>query len=197
MRARLAAFLATTSIATALVALAPVSPASADTNVCAGQGSLTTGPLVYPVTATTAPSVTINQPRTVAFAFGIGIGTCAPDLGKSLTATGTLTGWCGLWSGQGITGQGHQFAWLAAGGVAVFTGELDGVALVTPNVLAGQSCLTGATSFLVTLVALLRHCLILKSKNLHYLSVVPSTLTKNPPVWIHTGPPSIHYRTCL
>jgi hypothetical protein len=199
MRHRLAAPTAVALVASSLALLVPASPASADTNVCVGQGVATTGPLVYPITVSTAPSVTLNAPRTVGFAFGINIGTCAPDLGKNLTATGTVNGWCGLSSGKGTTGQGHRFAWIAAGGVAVVTGEVDGIATFTPDpLIAGNSCLTGATQWLVTFAVVLHHCLVAMTKFLTNVGPLPSTLTTVTPLTsFHTGPWGVHYKFCL
>lgn len=198
MRHRLAALTAVALVASSLALLAPASPASADTNVCVGRGAANTGPLVYPVTASTAPMVTVHQPRAVGFTLGVNLGSCVPDLGKSLTATGTLTGWCGLWSGKGITGQGHQFTWIAVGAVSVVTGEVDGIAVVTPDpTITGNSCLTGATTFLVTFAVVLRHCIVTKSKLLTPGDPLPSTLTPvGPFVSFHTGPWGTHWRFC-
>lgn len=197
MKDRLVSLLATTLVATAVAVPAAVSPAAADTNLCVGHGTATTGPLVYPVTATTAPMVTVRQPWTVGFAFTIALGTCAPDLGKSLTATGWIRGWCGLSSGQGVTGNGHRFNWIEAGGVAVITGELDGIAHVVPDpTVPGNSCLTGATTFLVTLGVVSRHCGFTKTKGLTDVGPLPSTLTTTLPVSIHTGPWGVHWKLC-
>lgn len=198
MKRHLASLLAA-AVGTSVLAVAPVSPAAADTNVCAGHGTATTsGPLVFPVTSSPLGTVTVHQSRTVTFGFSTSLGTCAPDLGKSLTATGQLSGWCGHSSGHGITGNAHRFAWVSAGTVLVLTGDVTGIAHAAPDVLTGQSCMTGATSFLVTFGVLLLHCPVdaFKTKQL----VKPPTLTTSTtvgPVSVNTGAMTTHVKLCV
>ena len=175
MKRRIAAFLGATLAASALVLVAPAPPASADTNVCAGQGTATTSPIFYPVrvvTTGTTASVTVLAPNTASFAFAFGgLGVCAPGP-KSLTATGTVSGWCGHSSGTGVTGQGHRFAWVSAASKLILTGEVTGIVNAAPDpTIAGNSCLTGATTFIVTGAVVLYHCLILKQKGLTTVTI--------------------------
>ena len=198
MKRRLASLLATTLAAATLAVLAPASPAHADTNVCTGQGVANTGPLVYPVTTLPLGTVTVTQPRVVGFAFNVAFGTCAPDLGKGLTATGIINGWCGHSSGQGVTGNGHRFTWIEAGSIALVTGEVTGVAHIIPDpTIAGNSCLTGATSFLVTFAIVLSHCTISKFKTTITIPF-PATLTPFTQfASVHTGPMTYFTKICF
>ena len=212
MKRPLASLLATTLAAGTVAALAPASPASADTNVCAGTGTAFTSPIFYPVSLTpsgTTANATVLAPNTGSFFFLFtfgGVGACVPDLGKGLTATGTVSGWCGHSSGTGVTGQGHRFAWVEAGSLAVITGEVTGVAQVGPDpFVPGNSCFTGATQFLVNLAFVLSHCAVLKQKNLTAVTIpVPATHLLTPPVFgisahVTTFPRTQHYWTkvCL
>jgi len=208
MRRRIASLLGAALVLSALAVLSPA-PASADTNVCAGQGIANVAPgLTYPVTAvtTTAPSldVRVRQPRTSGFAFNFTIGTCAPDLGKALNATGTLTGWCGHSSGQGVTSNGHAFSFVSAGSFLLITGEVTGIvnAIPDPTLLPGNSCNsdTGAFRFLVTGAALLHHCVAVNTVTLQTVPIPPGlTVTTVGPitVGVHTGPLSEHVRVCI
>ena len=136
---------------TTVVGVVAPSPASAHTQVCVGQGTANTAPLYYPVLAhaTTGP-----------FTFNLGFGACVPA--GALTAFGTLSGWCGQSNGRGIVGGGHSFSYDSAGSMLVIfstptapnpPGSLVlGVAHAIHDVtsIPPQSCLTGATRFLVT-----------------------------------------------
>ena len=204
MRHRRASILGATLAVSALAMASPVSPASADTNVCVGQGVAVTGPLVYPttVTTTTAPSaiVTVQAPRTVGFAFNIVLGTCAPDFGKGLAATGALSGWCGHSSGTGVTAQGHRFALLGAGSFLLLTGGVTGVVNTFHDLLiAHNDCLDGATNWFVTGVLLLTHCPTVENR-ISLTIPIPVTLSTTTvaglTVSIHTGPTSVHNDTC-
>lgn len=199
MRQRLAALVSVLTLALGAFGAAP--PAGSN-EACAGQGIAVTGaPLTYPVTATSAPQVTVRQPRIATWGFSTTLGTCAPDLAKALSATGLVSGWCGLSSGTGTTGNGIRFAWVGVGGVLAFTGGLVGVAQVTPNALANQSCHTGATSFLVAFATAKVGCGTTKSKGLvdspvpvpPYLGPLPGDV-----VWVHSdGSPHVWYKLCL
>ena len=137
----------------ALVTLGSSQPASA-TGVCAGTGtaSLSVG-LVYPLSDTTVntggpvpgltTTVTVHGLRTANFGLTITTGACSD--GTSLSATGTLHGWCGHSAGTGVSGDGHLFGYTSAGSILVVTGGLVGVAHAAPDTVGGQSC-NGATS---------------------------------------------------
>ena len=184
MRRRLAMLLSATLVAGIAAVLVPASPASAGVHVCAGTGTaaLTQG-LTYPVTvgAAAPPAVPLppnphpvhvtvtQQPRTTGFSFTLGVGTCVNSNVPTVkpppvTATGTVSGWCGLSSGTGslLLGTNPRFAWIGIGGLLVITGGVAGVVNAIPNTLAGQSCnnsIAGANSFLVQgLVVAYDHC---------------------------------------
>lgn len=169
---RVISFLAVALIAATAAVLAPA-PASAHDAVCAGQGLATTGAgLLYPLVGSSTSgtgTVTVNlAPTTTTFAFGFTLGDCVPLGSKpgGLTASGTVSGWCGLSSGHGdtdnnpaVTGP-HPFAWVGVGSSLVITGELVGVVNASPNVLNNESCTAagGADEFLVSGAVALRHC---------------------------------------
>ena len=116
-------------------------PAAADQDACAVHGvAVTNRPLHVPG---------LFPAEQADFVFSNFVGTCLrrPTVP---TAAGWVAGWCGWSIGGGQTNAGHDFSWLGAGGVLVFTGELLGTAHVTADATAGHSCLQGATRFLVT-----------------------------------------------
>jgi hypothetical protein len=129
-------------------------PVSADTDLCLGQGTATTG----------APFFYMGQgpPVNTGFVFNVSLGACLAK--PSLVAAGTVSGWCGLASGGGVTHNGHRFAWIAIGGLLVVTGDLVGTGNIMPNALAGESCTSGADNFLLTSVVLKVHCVATKQK---------------------------------
>jgi hypothetical protein len=200
MRRRLAALVAV--VLGGAGAGVPLAPAAA-TNACAGQATLTTStPISYPVTVSTSPlSVAVRQPPWTAWALSAtpGLSACAPNMAKALHATGTLSGWCGLHSATGTTANGHRFAWVNVGAVMVITGGLNGVAVVEPNVAANQSCVSGATSFLVQFGVVTANCLT-KFKGLTTNPVpIPPTLTPyfSGLIWVHTdGSNHIWWKLC-
>lgn len=204
MRRRLLLLVAVFVAAGTLVLLA--SPARAvPANVCAGTGKLFTGPLVHLVTISLAvpPSaVTVTQPRTVGFALTLFTGTCAPDLTKVFTATGTLNGWCGLVSGAGATANGQRFAFVGIGTALVFTGEVTGMMTWTANATKGENCNHGALSFTVATIPVVAKgpCGGPKAKTATTIPI-PATLTSVfvPPgfvVGFHTGPVTVHSKVC-
>lgn len=138
------ALLAGAAVLATVGMFAPASPASASAQgVCAGQGTanLSTGlglPGVHPANTAT---------------FNITFGVCVnvPNNKTTLTATGTVTGWCGLSYGQGVTQDGHRFTFTSQGTVLVVTGEVTGVVIVEPAPGTTGSCLNKtANVFLVT-----------------------------------------------
>lgn len=207
MRRRLARLLPA-ALVLGTLGFVPAPPAAADTNVCAGQGVANVGPgLTYPVTATTSTSpavdVRVRQPRTAGFAFNFSLGTCAPDLGKALNAGGVLTGWCGHSSGQGVTSNGHRFAWISAGGVMLFTGEVTGVGHAKPDpTWSNNTCnsVQGAFRFLIEFVVVLDHCRVIQTSTLLTVPIPPflTATTIGPTTWgIHTGPLNEHVHICV
>jgi|SRR5688500_1326476 len=170
------------------------------TNVCAGQGTFTSGALYYPVTANTGPQVTVQQPPWVGWAFSITLGTCAPNLTKGMSATGVLNGWCGLFSASGTTSNGYRFTMQNVGSVLLFTGGLNGIGSLQPDVLGGQSCLSGATGFLIQLAVVKASCGLLKHKFLTTLPVpIPATLSPLPGGLgsVHTNNTHVWSKLCV
>jgi hypothetical protein len=91
--------------------------------------------------------------RTANFSFSFTAGACVKKV--SLTATGTVTGRCGLSTGVGVTGNGHVFAFVSVGTVLTHSGEVNGEVSAVADVASGSSCVTGATRFLITGAAVL------------------------------------------
>jgi hypothetical protein len=147
---RFVGLLSAAMLAATVAVLAPTSTASAD--VCAGTGSATVGApgLFYPVA---------GESKTLGFTFATTVGACAPPVSTGgLGATGTVQGYCGHSTGSGNDGQGHTVQWTSAGSFLVLTGEVVGVVNAVPNAAAGQSCTSGALSFLVTGVVTRQNC---------------------------------------
>jgi hypothetical protein len=213
MRRRLASLLSAALVATAAAFFVPASPASA-TGVCAfflGNAN-TSAPMTYPVTVVPnsfGPSITatVQQPVHTTFNLSFTTGTCVnlPGVLKWLWVTGTVSGWCGHSSGNAVTNTGERFAWVSAGGLAVLTGGLTGIAHWEPDIINGETCNAnkglGADRFLVDLVALKTHCNITKTKVTQTFGA-PSTLqtvlnfgvlTVN----LHTGPVTYDVKVCL
>lgn len=172
MKRRSAALLSGIAAAAVLGFSSSVVPASAHTGVCAGSGTLTTSaPFLY-----LTPTDFLGLAHATTTLFGLSfltLGECQPAKPGGLTATGAMSGWCDLSSGEGTTGDGHRFAFLGAGSFLIFTGELVGVVNAIPNAIAGENCLQpGADQFLVTGVATLVHCTITKGKGLTDMSML-------------------------
>ena len=118
--------------------LVVTTPANAHTEPCAGVGNMTT------TTALQARQPAPQPITTSQFSMAFTAGWCGT---KSFTAQGTLTGWCSdLW-GYGITNTGHRFAVTVTSTQATFTGEVDGVGIITPD----PTCLPSAQRYLVSL----------------------------------------------
>ena len=168
MRHRLAALLSAVLVAGALVVLAPARPASA-VEVCPFQGVARTGaPVFYPGLGPAFQNT---------FQFVWSLGACAHlpsgTTNKSLVAVGQFLGWCGLSSGQGTTANGNLFAWIEIGGTALFTGHVVGVVNMEPDILNGESCVSGADGFLFTGVIVLLNCTTLIGPDFDFLQPVP------------------------
>ena len=101
----------------------PARPSEAHNNVCTYDGWMRlAGGFGYP---TSSASVTTT------FDFIYFNGVCAPTFAQNPNKGGTITGWCGLATGTGVTADGHAFSIAWNGAVVTFTGELDGVYNVT------------------------------------------------------------------
>ena len=114
------------SLATVLVSLAFVTantwgpaPASAHTDVCAGQGLFTSSAGVG------LPG--LSPPRTASYVVDFLVGVCSVKT-AAFGAAGTMTGWCGLAWGTGTTNNspGHSFSFTWSGTTMTFTGEVTG-----------------------------------------------------------------------
>ena len=133
-----------------LIAAVPASvtltapPASAGTEACTSTGTanLSTGFGIPPFGPTTAD-------------FNIHLqGPCLPSLAGDITATGVVTGFCGLFSGHGVAtahGQDHRFALVGAGAVLLLTGEVVGTMSAVEDPLDAGDCTNmGARQFQIT-----------------------------------------------
>ena len=168
MTRRLAVFLSALLAAGTLVALAP-QPAGA-VEVCAGEGTAVTGaPLTYPGLSTSAQTA-----FTFAFIFGACPHIPTGTTNKTLTATSWVLGWCGFSSGAGITGNGDLFAWVGLGDFLILTGHTVGLVHTTPDVLNGESCITGADVFIVTGAVVLSNCTSLLGPDIDQLTGLPN-----------------------
>lgn len=148
------------AVALAVAALASplqAPPAAAHTDACAGNGVMQTAGEFFELV------VDPLTPRTSGFFVSLTVGTCVVKGGVSMA--GTISGWCGFSSAQGITDTGHRFVFINVGTALLFTGDVDGAGTSTANAMAGQSCVGGATNFLINLAVDLRHCTITKTKH--------------------------------
>ena len=204
MKRRAAAVFLAACTAAAAVVTTP-SPAAA-VAVCTGQGVLMTGTPIYHHVIVTG-GVVVTAPVTTYFAASITIGACAgvttsPTLGITVgdpfTLTGTKSGWCGQSTGTGVTNRGSRFAWVEVGSKMIFTGELVGIVSgYVPDVLAGQSCVTGATRFLMGWSVFAEtHCLS-KSKTSGTLPLPSTSTTPVSGVDVHTAPVNYWGSLCV
>ena len=154
-RERVARVVLAALLATATGFLAP-SPAFAHTEVCVGQGWMNTAPpLYYPIFG---PAGT-GDPGL--FMGGL-TGVCST--GGGLGVAGSLSGWCGLFTGSGTVND-HRFNHVLAGSMWILYAQplvtplgpgdgrfVVGLANVVPDAFQTppQSCATGATWFLFT-----------------------------------------------
>lgn len=115
-----------------------VAPAQAHPQTCSGQGTMTTPPMFY---AGTGPDANGGWSLTLT------VGTCIPLSG--MTAAGTISGNCNLASGTGSV-NGHSFSFTWVNGHMVWAGQAVGEWQAVPDILSAQSCLTGATRWIVT-----------------------------------------------
>lgn len=133
------------AIVASLLVVVPSAPASADTGVCAGAGTITLGGgLYFPL---------LGPKRTLPFTLALNVaGICVTEQGtKTLNAVGTVNGYCGLAYGRGaafgLSGP-FDFSFFNVGALLIFTGHISGAAVVM--VAPGQSCLPtgpGASQF--------------------------------------------------
>jgi hypothetical protein len=143
MKTRIGLLIATAAIASATF-FSPT-PASAHTDVCVGTGVavLSNGlgvPALHPAN---------DANFTFQLGGGVGVGVCLAK--AQLNAHGTVSGHCGLSTGEGTTTNGHEFKFTGVGTVLVLTGEVVGTVEALEDPLDSGSCLTkSATRFLVT-----------------------------------------------
>lgn len=123
-----------------LLATGPA-PAQAHTEVCAGTGTMT---IAFPLGWVAG--------GTANFAFTYTVGTCVTlSSFESLSASGVITGLCGLSSGWGTTNHGHNFTFLNTGTVFVMSGEANGAFSFVEDPTDSGSCLLNTNSnFLLT-----------------------------------------------
>jgi hypothetical protein len=149
MKRVIGSFLAAALIA-GLAIIGTPAPASAGAEVCAGVGTAQlSSPVFYPL---------LGPPANGGFNMGYTVGLCTET--ANFFATGGYGGplggaHCGLSTGGGVANGHHSFSWIGAGSLLVVFGGVDGVVNASPNVLAGQSCTSGATNFLITGAAVL------------------------------------------
>lgn len=121
------------------VAATGAPPAAAHEDVCTAQGTMHTSvPLVYP-----------PDPRFANFTIGFPIGACALTFVPP-AMMGVVAGSCGLASGQGVTSSGHPFSFLWVGTELTMTGGVVGTLHVVVDAFVGDSCLSGADTFIVS-----------------------------------------------
>ena len=180
-------------------------PSARAVGVCAGIGTMTTAQGLFdPVTTSisTTEVATVRLPVTTNFFLGLTSrgGVCVHTLGVETffgdpSASGTVSGWCGHHSAEGVTSHGESFAWVAAGRTAVFTGAFVGVALLVTPLTADTRC-NNATNFEVTgIVGGKTHCE--STAGLTPVPVPPSSTTPAPGVDIQTGPWHLWTKVCI
>ncbi|HEX2038789.1 MAG TPA: hypothetical protein VHF47_03540 [Acidimicrobiales bacterium] len=173
MRRRIGALWAAALCSSSLIILASPQPAAAS-ELCAGSSALEVGApgLFHPGIGTTTTtsgtggaSVTVHAlPKLLPFILVPStVGICA--LGPfSVSAGGLVSGWCGHSWGAGVTNNGFRFTWVSVGRIVTYVGGVVGRAVIFENVLAGQSCFTGAKSFLTAGTIEFVHCSFFKNK---------------------------------
>lgn len=196
MKRRLAALLSAALVATTFAVFASAQPASAD--VCAGTGNASVAPgLLYPILPPTVSTGGVTFPNghtaPASWAFSLSPGVCAPGLG-GLSASGTLQGYCGHSVGSGTDTAGHKVSWMSLGTFLILNDEVTGIAQAVPNpAIAGNSCTTGATSFIVTGAANRVNCAT-QTLTTSLITLIPGTHTlqsgfhlTTPPIFVHTS----------
>lgn len=172
------------------LSLVVVGRADAHTDVCGGRGFMVTQyPLYYPGRELLPSDPPIPLRVTTPFYLGWASDTnvCGtPGLGPAPYLVGTLVGQCGAAVGWGTDADGHDFAFVWAGEVVVFEGEVNGVGLLHPDWLAGDSCLLGADTFIVA--GAFARC---------HGSVVTGTPGDTPLAFGYSMPPSIPVWACV
>ena len=157
MRRRMALLVAVTAVSGVMTMFSPTStPAQADVHgACVGVvgNAHLHDTLTYP---THGPS------KSASFTFHFDPAVCVdldpPGVATTISATGTVHGWCGLSTGSGVTSTGTTFGWVGVGGDLVLTGGLSGDVHATPNLATGDSCTTGADDFVVSGAAVGHSC---------------------------------------
>lgn len=118
-------------------------PAHASVDSCTGTGTMSTNPYYYPPSPPTST------------AFSITLNVVCVTFATQVTMNGFINGWCGLMSGYGTANvfgthappSGHRFA--INGSSWFLTGEVVGFLAPLADPASGQSCFSGATSFIV------------------------------------------------
>ncbi|MDQ1439108.1 MAG: hypothetical protein QOK43_2737 [Acidimicrobiaceae bacterium] len=131
--------------ATGLMAAPPAAIAT-QTGSCNGHGVLITSTPVRIDVVTTADYYFTVQGVCM---FGL-LGN--PTFGTTLTGTGVLTGRCGAWTGQGVVHGDHDHDHELVGTtwfIGVPNGKAVGQFEVAPDISNGQSCVTGASRWLL------------------------------------------------
>jgi hypothetical protein len=154
MRRPLAVLAAVAALVGALTLLSPTPPAQAvPHDVCTGLGLASfSSPFVYP----TQPTGGIH-PHSAAFSLSLSVGLCLPS-STTLHAFGNIHGWCSLFTGTGTTSVGDRFAVIGIGETFILTGQVTGFVVLTPDVIGGHECFTGASSWLARGVAVRSSC---------------------------------------
>lgn len=131
------AFVAVLVLAVASLITVQSTPAVA-ADVCAGAGIAHAGAsLSYPSGPT----------KTTSFGMNIDAGTCTS--GQRFSATGTITGHCGLFSGSGHTTTGKAVQYNHSGTLLLLSGEAVGVFVMTEQLASSPNCRVGGTRWWV------------------------------------------------
>lgn len=143
--------LVVSALAASVGIMLPASPASGHTDVCGGTG-------IFVLATGIGPPVATSTHTTFYLSFS-GLSACAS--GMTFTSTGHFHGSCGLSSGEGVTNNGHVFAFAGQGSVLVATGMVNGVWHLVEDPQDHPSCLNGqATNFFVEGMVELHHPLL-------------------------------------
>jgi len=147
-------------------------PAKAANDACVFSGTMTLSP-------TGLGTFPTHGPNTSNFTFS-GIAVCA--IKTTLSATGTVTGWCADFVGQGTTNNGHPFSVTSKGATLVLSGTAYGAFTVVDDPTDTGSCTNKtAKQFLVSgVLAKYTPCGVLTSE-----TTVPHPLSPgNNLVWV-------------
>lgn len=132
-------WLAMIVLLTALVSFGP-RPATSHEDICFGMGSIDTQSRYY--------YPTVGPTGSGAFAMTVIVGGCFFD--GVHVVTGALTGDCLVMTGTGTTPSGHTMNILIVGDTMTISGHAIGGGTVATDWFGGDSCMTGADTFIVT-----------------------------------------------